>query len=160
MSLFKYLLILPFLALTACGFTPIYGTDGSANVLLNSVLVQEPKTRDLYLLTRQLEKRLGRAADPRFDLVVSVSTSLKALGINSIGNINRYNLLGTAQYTLRDTQTGQIVGSGKVNSFTSSSAAGSTISSQATREDAQERLMIILADKLIDHLIANADLPS
>jgi LPS-assembly lipoprotein len=47
-----------------------------------------------------------------------------------------------------------------VNSFTSSSAAGSTISSQATREDAQERLMIILADKLIDHLIANADLPS
>ena len=160
MSLFKYLLILPFLALTACGFTPIYGTDGSANVLLNSVLVQEPKTRDLYLLTRQLEKRLGRAADPRFDLVVSVSTSLKALGINSIGNINRYNLLGTAQYTLRDTQTGQIVGSGKVNSFTSSSAAGSTISSQATREDAQERLMIILADKLIDHLIATADLPS
>ena len=160
MSLFKYLLILPFLALTACGFAPVYGTDGSANVLLNSVLVQEPKTRDHYLLTRQLEKRLGRAVDQRFDLGVSVSTSLKALGINSIGNINRYNLLGTAQYTLRDTQTGQIVGSGKVNSFTSSSAAGSTISSQATREDAQERLMIILADKLIDHLIANADLPS
>ena len=160
MSLFKYLLILPFLALTACGFTPVYGTDGSANVLLNSVLVQEPKTRDHYLLTRQLEKRLGRAADPRFDLGVSVSTSLKALGINSIGNINRYNLLGTAQYTLRDTQTGQIVGSGEVNSFTSSSAAGSTISSQATREDAQERLMIILADKLIDHAIATADLPS
>jgi LPS-assembly lipoprotein len=123
-------------------------------------LVQEPKTRDHYLLTRQLEKRLGRATDPRFDLGVSVSTSLKALGINSIGNINRYNLLGTAQYTLRDTQTGQIVGSGKVNSFTSSSAAGSTISSQATREDAQERLMIILADKLIEHIIANADLPS
>ena len=94
MSLFKYLLILPFLALTACGFTPVYGTDGSANVLLNSVLVQEPKTRDHYLLTRQLEKRLGRAADPRFDLGVSVSTSLKALGINSIGNINRYNLSG------------------------------------------------------------------
>jgi LPS-assembly lipoprotein len=160
MSLFKYLLILPFLALTACGFAPVYGTDGSANVLLNSVLVQEPKTRDHYLLTRQLEKRLGRATDPRFDLGVSVSTSLKALGINSIGNINRYNLLGTAQYTLRDTQTGQIVGSGKVNSFTSSSAAGSTISSQATREDAQERLMIILADKLIEHIIANADLPS
>jgi LPS-assembly lipoprotein len=160
MSLFKYLLILPFLALTACGFAPVYGTDGSATVLLNSVLVQEPKTRDHYLLTRQLEKRLGRATDPRFDLGVSVSTSLKALGINSIGNINRYNLLGTAQYTLRDTQTGQIVGSGKVNSFTSSSAAGSTISSQATREDAQERLMIILADKLIEHIIANADLPS
>jgi LPS-assembly lipoprotein len=68
--------------------------------------------------------------------------------------------LGTAQYTLRDTQTGQIAGSGKVNSFTSYSAAGSTISGQATREDAQERLMIILADKLIDHLIATADLPS
>jgi LPS-assembly lipoprotein len=152
MLLFKYFLILP--------FTPVYGTDGSANVLLNSVLVQEPKTRDSYLLTRQLEKRLGRAADPRFDLRVSVSTTLKGLGINSIGNINRYNLLGTAQFTLRDTQTGKIASSGKVNNFTSYSAAGSTISSQATREDAQERLMIILADRLIDHLIATADLPS
>ena len=160
MSLFKYLLILPFLALTACGFTPVYGTNGSASVLLNSVLVQEPKNREGYLLTKQIEKRLGRATDPRFNLGVTVTTSETALNVDSTGNINRYNVLGLVEYTLRDTQTGQIAASGRVNSFTGYSASGTTVSAQAAKEDAQERLMIILADLLISNLIATSDLPS
>ena len=160
MSLFKYILILPFLALTACGFTPVYGTNGSANVLLNSVLVQEPKNRDGYLLTKQIEKRLGRAADPRFDLSLTITTSEAAVNIDSTGSINRYNVLGFVEYALRDTETGQVAASGRVNSFTGYSASGTTVSTQAAKEDAQERLMIILADLLISNLIANSDLPS
>ena len=160
MSLFKYLLILPFLALTACGFTPVYGTNSNASVLLNSVLVQEPKNREGYSLTKQIEKRLGRATDPRFNLGVSVTTSEAALNVDSTGNINRYNVLGLIEYTLRDTQTGQIAASGRVDSFTGYSASGTTVSAQAAKEDAQERLMIILADLLISNLIATSELPS
>ena len=160
MSLFKYLLILPFLAFTACGFTPVYGTNGNASVLLNSVLVQEPKNREGYSLTKQIEKRLGRATDPRFKLGVTVTTSEAALNVDSTGNNNRYNVLGLVEYTLRDTQTGQIAASGRVDSFTGYSASGTTISAQAAKEDAQERLMIILADLLISNLIATSELPS
>ena len=160
MLLFRSLLILPFLALMACGFTPVYGPNGSANVLLNSVLVQELKNREGYLLTKQIEKRLGRATDPRFNLGVTVTTSETALNVDSTGNINRYNVLGLVEYTLRDTQTGQIAASGRVNSFTGYSASGTTVSAQAAKEDAQERLMIILADLLISNLIATSDLPS
>ncbi|MDC1481547.1 LPS assembly lipoprotein LptE [Ascidiaceihabitans sp.] len=160
MSLFKYLLILPFLAFTACGFTPVYGTNGNASVLLDSVLVQEPKNREGYSLTKQIEKRLGRATDPRFKLGVTVTTSEAALNVDSTGNINRYNVLGLVEYTLRDTQTGQIAASGRVDSFTGYSASGTTVSAQAAKEDAQERLMIILADLLISNLIATSELPS
>ena len=160
MSLFKYLLILPFLAFTACGFTPVYGTNGNASVLLNSVLVQEPKNREGYSLTKQIEKRVGRATDPRFKLGVTVTTSEAALNVDSTGNINRYNVLGLVEYTLRDTQTGQIAASGRVDSFTGYSASGTTVSAQAAKEDAQERLMIILADLLISNLIATSELPS
>ena len=160
MSLFKYLLILPFLAFTACGFTPVYGTNGNANILLNSVLVQEPKNREGYSLTKQIEKRLGRATDPRFNLEVTVTTSEAALNVDSTGNINRYNVLGLLEYTLRDTQTGQIAASGRVDSFTGYSASGTTVSAQAAKEDAQERLMIILADLLISNLIATSEQPS
>ena len=160
MSLFKLLMVLPFVALAACGFTPVYGTNGSANVLLNSVLVVEPKTRDGYLLTKQLETRLGRAANPRFDLGLEITTSEEALNINTEGNIERFNLLGIASFTLRDTQTGQITTSGKVNSFTGYSATGTTVATQAAQHDAQKRLMVILADLIITNLIANADLPT
>ena len=160
MSLFKLLMVLPFVALAACGFTPVYGTNGSANVLLNSVLVVEPKTRDGYLLTKQLETRLGRAANPRFDLGLEITTSEETLNINTEGNIERFNLLGIASYTLRDTQTGQITASGKVNSFTGYSATGTTVATQAAQHDAQKRLMVILADLIITNLIANADLPT
>ena len=160
MSLFKYLLILPLLALTACGFTPVFGTNGNANVLLISVLVQEPKNREGYSLTKQIEKRLGRATDPRFNLEVTITTSEAALNVDSTGNINRYNVLGLVEYTLRDTQTGQIAASGRVDSFTGYSASGTTVSAQAAKEDAQERLMIILADLLISNLIATSEQPS
>ena len=160
MSLFKLLLVLPIVALAACGFTPVYGTNGSASVLLNSVLVAEPKNRNGYLVTKQLESRLGRAADPRFDLGLDITTSVKVLNINAEGDIERYNLLGTVNYTLRDTQTGQITASGKVNSFTGYSATGTTVATQAAQQDAQKRLMVILADLIIANLIATADLPT
>ncbi len=103
---------------------------------------------------------MGRATDPRFNLGVTVTTSETALNVDSTGNINRYNVLGLVEYTLRDTQTGQIAASGRVNSFMGYSASGTTVSAQAAKEDAQERLMIILADLLISNLIATSDLPS
>ena len=159
MSLFKLLLVLPIIALTACGFTPVYGTDGTANVLMSSVLVQEPKTRNGYLLTKQLETRLGRTTDPRFDLGLEITTTLDTLNINAKGDIERYNLIGSTSYTLRDKQTGKITASGKVNSFTGYSATGTTVATQAAQQDAQKRLMIVLADLIITNLIATADLP-
>lgn len=159
MSLFKLLLVLPIMALTACGFTPVYGTDGSINVLMGSVLVLEPKTHNGYLLTKQLESRLGRTTDPRFDLGLEITTTLETLNINAEGDIERYNLIGSAPYTLRDKQTGQITASGKVNSFTGYSATGTTVATQAAQQDAQKRLMIILADLIITNLITTVDLP-
>ncbi len=160
MSLFKLLLALPIVALAACGFAPVYGTNGSANILLNNVLVEEPTTRNGFLVTKQLETRIGRSSDPRFNLSVNITTSEEGLNINAEGDIERFNLLGIANYSLRDTQNGQIVASGKVNSFTGYSATGSTVATQAAEQDAQKRLMVILADLIVENLVVTADLPS
>ncbi|HCQ58330.1 MAG TPA: hypothetical protein DIU10_10575, partial [Sulfitobacter sp.] len=53
---------------------------------------------------------------------------------------------------------GQIVTSGKVESFTGYSATGTTVATRAAELDAQERLMVILADLVVSRLYA-ADLP-
>jgi len=101
---------------------------------------------------------LGRAATPRWGLALTTTTTEDGLAIDSEGNTRRYNLLGATSYALRDLDSGQIVTSGKVESFTGYSATGTTVATRAAELDAQERLMVILADLVVSRLYA-ADLP-
>lgn len=152
----RSLLMLP-LALAACGFTPVYGPGGSGSALQGRVTVDEPSSQAGYLLTRHLETRLGRSAAPTFALGIELDTREDGLAVNTAGDITRYNLIGTADYALRDTASGTIVASGKVENFTGYSATGSTVATLAAERDAVERLMVILGDQIIARLFA-ADL--
>lgn len=154
MSLFdrRVLLMLP-LALAACGFTPVYAPGGTGQSLQNAVLVKAPSDRSEFLLVQRLEERLGRATAPRFDLAVTLSTQTDSLGIDSAGNADRLSIIGTATYSLTDSATAAPVAEGSVNSFTGYSASDSTVATLAAERDAQERLMIILADQIIARLL-------
>jgi LPS-assembly lipoprotein len=142
------------LALVACGFQPVYGPGGTGSVLQNRVAVAAPDDRASYLLVRRLEDRLGRATDPAYTLALSLRTEIVALGIDPAGNIDRYNLIGTARYVLTDAETGVETTSGTINSFTGYVAAGSTVETLAAERDALERLMVILADQIVARLLA------
>ena len=154
----RFLLALPLVALAACGFEPLYGPGGEGMALQNRVLVDAPGDRYGYFLVRELESQLGRAASPQWGLALTTTTTEDGLAIDSEGNTRRYNLLGTTSYALRDLSSGQIVTSGKVESFTGYSATGTTVATRAAELDAQERLMKILADLVVSRLYA-ADLP-
>ncbi len=143
-------------ALTGCGFTPAYGPSGAATRLQNAILVDEPKTRDAYLLTQNIEDRLGRASNPRYGLSYAITTRDNAIAITAANVTNRFNLEGSITYALRDLQTGAVVTTGKVNSFTSYSASGTTVATQSGERDARTRLMSILSDQIITRLIAAA----
>lgn len=161
MSLYnrRSLLALP-LALAACGFTPVYGTDGAGAKLRGQVLVQEPSTQAGYLLTRHLETRLGRSGTAaRYALDLAIDTSEEGLAINAAGDTTRFNLIGNVDFALRDTITGTVVTSGKVQNFTAYSAIGTTVATLAAERDAIERLMVILGDQITARLYA-ADLPA
>ena len=158
MSLFnRRAMILAPLALAACGFQPVYGPGGTGTALQNRVLVDEPEERYGYFLTRDIETRLGRAATPTYGLALSITTSEGGLATDSEGNTRRFNLIGTVDYALRDLTTGQIITSGKVENFTGYSATGTTVATLASEQDAQKRLMTILADQIVTRLYA-ADL--
>lgn len=146
-------------ALSACGFTPVYGPGGSGDLLNGRVRVAAPGDRDSYLLVRALEERLGRGNDPRFALDVTIATKEEGLAIDAEGNTRRFNLLGTADYILRDSRTGGVVTSGQVENFTGYSATGTTVATLAGEQDAQERLMTILAEQIVTRLLA-ADIPA
>jgi len=155
----RTLIALP-LALAACGFTPVYGPDGAGTALRGQVLVQEPSTQAGYLLTRQLETRLGRSGSAAaYALDLEITLEEDDLAINAAGDITRFNLTGSVAYALRDSSAGSIVTSGTVNNFTAYSAAGTTVATLAAQQDAIERLMVILGDQITSRLFA-LDLPS
>ena len=161
MSLYnrRSLLALP-LALAACGFSPVYGPDGAGTQLRGQVLVQEPSSQAGYLLTRQLETRLGRSGSAsRYALDLTIKLDEDGLAINSTGDITRFNLTGVVEFALRDTTAGTVVTSGKVENFTAYSATGTTVATLAAERDAVERLMTILGDQITTRLFA-ADLPA
>ncbi|MFT6674973.1 MAG: LPS-assembly lipoprotein [Sulfitobacter sp.] len=152
----RFFLLAP-LALAACGFQPVYGRGGNGQLLQNRVMVDAPNARNGYFLTREIEQQLGRGATPAYGLAVNVSLREERLAINRAGETTRYDLIGTVDFALRDLQTGQIVTSGKVDNFTGYSATGTTVATQASKQDAEKRLMVILAEQIITRLYA-ADL--
>ena len=150
----RHILLAP-LALAACGFQPVYGPGGTGRQLQNRVLVDEPDTRNGFLLTRALEERLGRANPADYGMSLTIRTQQDGLAIDAEGDTRRFNLLGSVDYALRNLDSGDVVVSGSVDNFTGYSATGSTVATLAAEQDAQERLMSILADQIVTRLFAS-----
>ena len=149
--------LLSSLALTAgCGFTPAFGPGGAATKLQNSITLDDPGDRADYVLVRRFEERLGPAAPARYGLSYSVAMYERGIAISSNNIITRYNVLGSVTYALRDMSTEKVLTSGKVEHFTSYSAEDTTVSAQAAKQDAEERLMLIMTDQIITRLTAEA----
>lgn len=143
-------------ALSACGFTPVHGPGGAGTALTGAVLVDEPVTRDGYLLTRALEDRLGRANPGRYGLSFGIDLSRDSSAISRRNVTTRVNLLADATYALRDLESQEVVASGRIDTFTSYSASGTPVATQAAEEDARKRLMSILADQIVTRLVVAA----
>lgn len=144
-------------ALAGCGFTPAFAPGGAATRLQGRVLVDEPDSRPGYLLTRRFEERLGRTNPARYGLSYSIGLTDSAIAVSSTNVITRYNKIGTVTWALRDLETDKVLTSGKAESFTSYSASGTTVATQAAERDAEARLMAILTDQIITRLIADAE---
>jgi LPS-assembly lipoprotein len=154
----RFVVLAP-LALTACGFQPAFAPGGSGASLLNRVRVEAPTDQNAYLLTREIEERLGRGNDTAYSLSLTTLTSERQLAINREGNTDRFHIVGVVTYSLRDLRTGQIVGSDTVDNFVGYSATGTTVVTLASERDASERLMTLLADQIVTNLLA-LDLPA
>lgn len=145
------------LVMAGCGFTPVYGPDSAARQLRGTVLVDEPNTSDGFVLTRQLEHRLGRAEQARYGLSVALKTNEEGVALTRDNRTTRIEVIGEATYALRNLDSKEVLISGKVDSFTGYSTTGSTVAQLAAERDARERLMIILADQITLRLVAQAD---
>lgn len=140
----------------ACGFTPAYAPGAAATVLRGNVLPDDPPNRLAYDFIGRIETRFGPPTDPKFRLAYQISTRKVELAVTTEGSILRYNIVGEVSYSLIDIATGATLFTGKANSFTSAAATEATIAAQSAEEDANQRLMQILADQVASRLVASA----
>lgn len=142
-----------------CGFRPVYGPAGSGAALDGATVVAQGGGPNGFTLARALQDRLGRPGDaPRFRLTTALSVSSEQVAVTTAQSTNRYNLIGVVDYTLTDIATGATLGTGRVDGFNSFSATGTSLATRTAQIDATERLMVILADRVMIDLLATPEL--
>lgn len=142
------------LAVSACGFTPVYGPAGAGTRLQGQVHVADPVTADDYAFLRRMTERLGPAESGRYDLGYSLRIAVVPQAITPDEVTTRFSLNGTAVYRLTDAATGATVTQGEVSNFTSHSTVGTVIATSAAEQDARGRLAVMLADQVVTRLLA------
>lgn len=150
----RALLVLPLLA--ACGFTPAYGPTGAASALRGRVATGEPTDRAEFDFVRQIEERLGRPDSPAWRLDYVITLTPREVAITEENAVTRYHLTGRVDWKLVPLVDGAAALQGSAESFTAWSATGSTVAILAAEEDAELRLMRILADQVATRLVAGA----
>lgn len=142
--------LLGFLALAGCGFAPVYGDGGGPR---GYFAYQTPDSVAGYRLRERLELRLGLPSAPRYRLSVTLRENRKPAAITAAGDTTRYNVIGTAVWTLTDLASGEETIKDEVETFTSYAATGSTVATQAAAEDATARLSVALADMIVGRVL-------
>lgn len=142
------------LALAGCGFTPAYAPGGAGGKLRGQVRADDPDDSLGFAFVAALEDRLGRPQAARYALSYNLTTSERgAASIAGVGD-TRIALLGSIDYSLTDTTSGATVTSGSLRNVTNYSTTANQLATQRAREDAQDRLMRILADQVAARLLA------
>src|SRR5690606_12392470 len=116
---------------------------------------EDPGDKNAFDFVEQIENRLGRPTDHRFDLKYRITTESVGIGRTTDNRTTRYHLKGSVDYALHDAASGAKITEGRVQSFTAYAATGSTVAGLAAEEDAALRLMRILADQIVTRLLAS-----
>ncbi|UXU75787.1 MULTISPECIES: LPS assembly lipoprotein LptE [unclassified Paracoccus (in: a-proteobacteria)] len=141
-------------ALAGCGFSPVYGPQGSGSRLSGRIRLAEPRTPDDFAFVGRLAERLGPETQPRYALDYRLRIAVVPQAITPDEVTTRYALNGSADFVLRDIASGRDISRGQVSSFTSYSTTGTTIATMSAEYDAHGRLARMLADQVVTRLLA------
>ena len=148
------------LLLPGCGFTPLYGEGAPATALHGQIAVAPLDGTPGFALHERLTERLGDATAPRWRLVTSLEIESSGAALTRENVTTRFDVTGTADFTLTPVTGGLPVLTDSVRAVTSYSApvseTSSAFASEIARQDAQDRVARVLADKIVLRLAVAA----
>ena len=148
------------LLLPGCGFSPLYGEGTPATALQGQIAVASIDGTPGFALHDRLTERLGEATAPRWRLVTTLDIESSGAALTKENITTRFDVTGTAAFTLVPAAGGPPVFTDSVRAVTSYSApvseTSSAFASEVARQDAQDRVARVLADKIVLRLAVAA----
>lgn len=147
------------LFLSACGFSPLYKTDGFKTIKLTAAVEIEPiSDYDGYLLQNYLADGLNpdkEVASKKYKLRVRLSApSISEQNIQDDNFSSRERMSLSASYTLTDIQTGNVVISTSTYATGAYNIAPEPYATWMAQKKVRENLVKMLADRIILHVIS------
>ena len=136
--------------ISACGFSPIYTNNNSAN-LNGQISIQEPNTQNDFVFYSRLIDRFGEASG-EYILNYAITTAKEDKAINFDGTVHRVEISGLVTFSLKDTANGVQIFSDKEEMYLSYSNFGSTAAVLNAERTTNKQLVVLLADKVADRI--------
>ena len=136
--------------ISACGFSPIYTNNNSAN-LNGQISIQEPNTQNDFVFYSRLTDRFGKSSG-KYILNYAITTAKEDKAINFDGTVHRIEISGLVTFSLKDTATGVQIFSDKEEMYLSYSNFGSTAAVLNAERTTNKQLVVLLADKVADRI--------
>jgi LPS-assembly lipoprotein len=139
------------MALAGCGFAPVYAPGGQGAALRGAIRAADPVTRADQQFLIAFEERLGRPNAAPLTLSYTIAQDRTGAGrIDGLGP-SRMTVQGRLAYSLRRGETE--VARGQVAASSSYSTTSTQLATLTAAEDAEARLMVLLADALVARLL-------
>lgn len=147
------------LALSGCGFHPLYGKDGGKSSTvpeLAAIKIDTIADRTGQLVHNALLDRLtpkGKPAKPKYTLRVTLSESKQSLGILKDETASRSNYVLSANFVLSN-MDGSVLYSSAAGSQASYNILSEHYASTASEKDARDRTAVEIAEAISTQLAA------
>lgn len=139
-------------ALAACGFEPLYDPAGPAAAVAGRVEVEVIPGTPGFLMRERLVERLGPAAAPTHRLAIELGFDQVGVAITEDDVTSRFDVVGVADWHLipfgADTPAIAEEARAVTGYSAPSSATTSSLAILSARRDAEERLALLLADRI------------
>lgn len=159
----KFLLsALMLVTLTACGFTPMYGSGSGANGLSGTEGMDQvdisliPDESGVYLRNILIDQfyQDGYPSSPRYRLDIRpIVENISDLDITVDSESTRHQIKATTSMILTDIQTGEPVLTRNLVALTSYNVLGSQFTTRISEADAREAALADLARQIETHIV-------
>jgi LPS-assembly lipoprotein len=146
------------IALTGCGFQPLYGTGTNSpntSLALNQIAIAHIPDRDGQVLRNYLIDRLyhdGRPSDPDYTLDIALEQSEAGLGIKRDATASRNRLDMNAHYSVKQRSTGKTLIDDHAKTSVSYNQLEAQYATLTAREDARDRALHEVSEQIISRL--------
>ncbi|MEM6626528.1 MAG: hypothetical protein AAF719_07475 [Pseudomonadota bacterium] len=146
------------LALTACGFEPVYGPAQGFSASSGVIQIQGIPGRTGHRLRQELVRTVGGGL-PGMDgpgvLTIDLNENLGRLAFQPDEAASRTDLVASAAYELTD-EMGVVIASGSIVEETSFNVPMEPFGDISAQTEARERVALLLARRLRERLVVDA----